>query len=139
MIKIDKTREKMVRDVMTRSVITVSFDTPVSEIAELMVEKGISGVAVTAPDNEVMGVIAEIDFVKVFDQDWDKLTAEDIMSSFVRTIDAETTIKKAADIMRDLNIHRLLILHRAPGRSHDVPVGILTASDILRARVKSAF
>ena len=132
----DISREKMVRDVMTRGVITVSFDTSVSEIAKLLVEEDISGVAVTAPDDEVVGVIAEIDFIKVFDQDWDKLTAEDIMSSFVRTIDPETTIKKAADIMRDLNIHRLLILHRAPGRSYDVPVGILTASDILRASVK---
>lgn len=132
----DISREKMVRDVMTRGVITVSFDTSVSEIAKLLVEEDISGVAVTAPDDEVVGVIAEIDFIKVFDQDWDKLTAEDIMSSFVRTIDPETTIKKAADIMRELNIHRLLILHRAPGRSYDVPVGILSASDILRASVK---
>jgi predicted transcriptional regulator len=127
---------RMVRDVMTRGVITVSLDTPVREIAKLMVEKDISGVAVTAPDNEVVGVIAEMDFIKVFDHDWDKLTAEDIMSSFVRTIEPETTLKKAADIMKELNIHRLLILHRAPGRSYDVPVGILTASDILRASVK---
>ena len=130
-------RERMiVRDVMTRGVIAVSLDTQVREIAKLMVEKDISGVAVTAPDNEVVGVIAEMDLIKVFDHDWDKLTAEDIMSSFVRTIEPETTIKEAADIMRDLNIHRLLILHRAPGRSYDVPVGILTASDILRASVK---
>lgn len=126
----------MVRDVMTRGVITASFDTPVSKIAELLVEGNVSGVAVTAPDDEVIGVVSEIDIIKVFDQDWDKLTAEDVMSTFVRTIDPETTIKKAAEIMRDLNIHRLLILHRAPGRSYAVPVGILSASDILRASVK---
>jgi len=132
----DISKEKMVRDVMTRGVVTVSFDTPVSEVARILVEEGISGIAVTAPDDEVVGVIAEIDIIKVFDQDWDKLTAEDVMSTFVRTIDPETTLKKAADIMRDLNIHRLLILHRAPGRSYDVPVGILSASDILRASVK---
>jgi predicted transcriptional regulator len=132
----DLSKEKRVRDVMTRGVITVSFDTPVSKITKLLVEGDISGVAVTAPDDEVVEVVSEIDIIKVFDQDWDKLTAEDVMSTFVRTIDPETTIKKAADIMRDLNIHRLLILHRAPGRSYDVPVGILSASDILRASVK---
>jgi len=129
-------KEKMVRDVMTRGVITVSFDTPVSKIARILVDKDISGVAVTAPDDEVVGVISEIDIIKVFDQDWKELTAEDIMSPFVRAIVPETTINKAADIMRDLNIHRLLILHRAPGRSYGVPVGILSASDILRAIVK---
>ncbi len=132
----DLSKEKRVRDVMTRGVITASFDTPVSKITKLLVEGDVSGVAVTAPDDEVVGVVSEIDIIKVFDQDWDKLTAEDVMSTFVRTIDPETTIKKAADIMRDLNIHRLLILHRAPGRSYDVPVGILSASDILRASVK---
>jgi len=132
----DLSKEKRVRDVMTRGVVTASFDTPVSEIVKLLVEEDISGVAVTAPDGEVVGVISEIDIIKFFDQDWNKLTAEDVMSTFVRTIDPETTIKKAADIMRDLNIHRLLILHRAPGRSYDVPVGILSASDILRASVK---
>ena len=132
----DFSKEKRVRDVMTRGVVTVPFDTPVSESAKLLVKEDISSIVVTAPDNEAVGVISEIDLIKVFDKDWDKLTAEEVMSTFVRTIDPEMTIKKAADIMRDLNIHRLLILHKAPGRSYDVPVGILSASDILRARVK---
>ena len=127
-------KDKRVRDVMTRGVVTVPLDTSVSEIARRLVEEDISGVAVTAPDNEVMGVISEIDVIKAFDKDWDRLTAEDVMSSFVRTIDPETTIRKAADIMRDLNIHRLLILSLIP--AYGVPVGILTASDILRASVK---
>jgi len=127
-------KEKRVRDVMKRGVITVSYDTPVSEIAKLLVKEGISGVAVTAQDEVVVGVISEIDLIKVFDKDWNNLTAEDIMSTCLRTIDPETTIKRAADIMRDLNIHRLLILSQSP--THGVPVGILTASDILRACVK---
>lgn len=58
-------KRMIVRDVMTRGVITVSLDTQVREIAKLMVEKDISGVAVTAPDNEVVGVIAEMDLIKV--------------------------------------------------------------------------
>lgn len=127
-------KEKRVRDVMKRGVITVSCDTSVSEIAKLLVKEGISGVAVTAPDEEVVGVISEIDIIKVFDKDWNNLTAGDIMSTFVRAIDPGTTIKKAADIMSDLNIHRLLIL--SPSPTYGVPVGILTASDILRACVK---
>jgi predicted transcriptional regulator len=127
-------KEKRVRDVMKRGVITVSCDTPVIEIAKLLVKEEISGVAVTAPDNEVVGVISEIDIIKFFDKDWNNLTAEDVMSTFVRTIDPETTIKKAADVMRGLNIHRLLIL--SPNPTYGVPVGILTARDILRESVK---
>lgn len=127
-------KEKRVRDVMTRGVITVALDTPVSEIAKLLVEEEVSGVAVIVPDGEVVGVISEIDIIKFFDQNWDNLTAEEVMSTFVRAIDAEMTIKKAADIMGDLNIHRLLILSLSPAPG--IPIGILTASDILRASVK---
>lgn len=130
----DLSKEKRVRDVMTRGVITVALDTSVSEIAKLLVEEEISGVAVIVSDGEVVGVISEIDIIKFFDQNWDNLTAEEVMSTFVRTIDAEMTIKKAADIMRDLNIHRLLILSLSPAPG--IPIGILTASDILRASVK---
>ena len=127
-------KEKRVRDVMTRGVITVPFDTPVSEIAKLLVRERISGIVVTAPNGEAVGVISEIDIIKVFDKDWDKLTAEDVMSTVVRTIDPETTLRKAAAIMRDLNIHRLVILSLKPAPG--VPIGILTASDILRASIE---
>ena len=127
-------KEKRVRDVMTRGVITVPFDTPVSEIAKLLVRERISGIVVTAPNGEAVGVISEIDIIKVFEKDWDKLTAEDVMSTVVRTIDPETTLRKAAAIMRDLNIHRLVILSLKPAPG--VPIGILTASDILRASIE---
>ncbi|MDI6810649.1 MAG: CBS domain-containing protein [archaeon] len=130
----EKSKEKKVRDVMKRGVVTVSFDTPVSEVARILVDKNVSGVAVIAPDGEAVGVISEIDIIKVFDQNWDTLTAEDIMSSFVRTVDPETSIKEAADIMKDLNIHRLLILSLSP--AYGLPVGILTARDILSAIIK---
>jgi predicted transcriptional regulator len=128
-------KEKRVRDVMTRGVVSVSLDTPVSEVVRILVEKDISGVVVNAPGGEAVGVISEIDVIKVFDQNWDNLTAEDIMSSFVRTVDAEMSIKKAADIMRDLNIHRLLILSLNP--VYGLPIGILTTRDILGAIVRS--
>lgn len=130
----DISKEKRVRDVMTRGVITVSYDTPVSKIVKLLVDDDISGVAVTAPDNKVVGVISEIDIVKVFDKDWESATAEDVMSTFVRTIDPEMSLRKAAGIMKELNIHRLLILSVSP--APEIPIGILTASDILKASVQ---
>ena len=61
----DFSKEKKVRDVMTRGVVTVPFDTSVSESAKLLVKGDISGIVVTAPDNEAVGVISEIDLIKV--------------------------------------------------------------------------
>jgi len=134
MVEMDISKEKKVREVMTRGVITVAHDTPVNEIVKILVRKDISGIAVTAPDNEAVGVISEIDIIKFMDKDWDSLTAEDVMSHFVRAVDPETTLRKAADTMKELNIHRLLVLSLSPAPG--VPIGILSASDILRAIVK---
>ncbi len=124
-------KAKKVRDVMTRGVVTVPLDTPVKEIVRILVDANISGVAVIAPDCKVGGVISEIDIIKSIDRDWNLLTAEDVMSSSVRTVDPEMSLTKAAHIMNELNIHRLLVLSLSP--AYGFPVGILTASDILKA------
>ncbi len=124
-------KAKKVRDVMTRGVVTVPLDTPVKEIVRILVDANISGIAVIAPDCKVGGVISEIDIIKSIDRDWNLLTAEDVMSSSVRTVDPEMSLTKAAHIMNELNIHRLLVLSLSP--AYGFPVGILTASDILKA------
>ncbi|ODS37819.1 MAG: hypothetical protein A7316_01440 [Candidatus Altiarchaeales archaeon WOR_SM1_86-2] len=124
-----------VRDVMTRGVITVQMDAPVRDAAEILVDEDIEGVGVTAPNGEIMGIISEIDIVKAFDENWDKLTAEDIMSSFVKTIDPEDTLKHAAETMKKEKIHRLIVLSSAHIGASDRPIGILCASDIIKAAV----
>ncbi len=131
----DRIKNIRVRDVMTRGVITVSHDTPVKKIAEILVGEGISGIAVVSPGGDIMGVISEIDIIGVFADNWDKLTAEDIMSSNVRTVEPCSTIAEAAQIMKDLRVHRLLILHKVPGHNYDIPVGIICASDIMKSIV----
>ncbi len=52
------------RDVMTKSVITLEGDTPVEEAARIMVEKKIHGMPVMDGDN-VVGIITETDLFKV--------------------------------------------------------------------------
>jgi len=127
-------KAKKVRDVMTRGVVTVPLDTPVKEIVRILVDANISGIAVIGPDCGVAGVISEIDIIKSIDRDWNLLTAEDVMSSSVRTVEPEMSITKAAHIINELNIHRLLVLSLSP--AYGFPVGILTASDILKAIVR---
>lgn len=52
------------RDVMTKTVITLKRDTPVEEAARIMVEKKIHGMPVMDGDN-VVGIITETDLFKV--------------------------------------------------------------------------
>lgn len=132
----EQLKHKKVRDVMTRGVITVPFTASVRVVAKILGEAHISGLAVVAPDNEIMGVLSETDLVKAFDEDWDKLTAEDIMSSFIRTIKPEMTLDDAAKMMKELSIHRLMVMGQVSGPASGVPIGVICASDIARAVVK---
>ena len=52
-----------VAQVMTRQVAAVRPETPLRDVAALMVSKGISGVPVVGDDGSVLGVVSEADFV----------------------------------------------------------------------------
>jgi len=60
-----KIAEKMIRDVMTRGVETVSPNTPVKEITERMARQHLSGVAVIGVQGDMLGFISEMDIVRV--------------------------------------------------------------------------
>ncbi len=52
------------KDVMTRNVITVKPDTPVTKIATLLVEHHISAVPVVDEENRVLGIVSEGDLMR---------------------------------------------------------------------------
>ena len=133
-----KIAEKMIRDVMTRGVVTASPDTPVKEIAERMANQHLSGVAVIGAQGDVLGFISEMDMVKVLHKpDLKQLTAEDIMSSRLIAVAPDATLGRAARIMDEGHIHRLLILSEKGVGASQRPVGILTTSDIVREVAKA--
>jgi CBS domain-containing protein len=61
-VRIDKLR---VRDVMAKSVITVSPETPITEVARVLVERRFHRVLVTN-GTKLVGVISSLDFVRLF-------------------------------------------------------------------------
>jgi CBS domain-containing protein len=52
-----------VKEIMTRQVIVVTPDTSVSEVARLMRENAVSGIPVVDQDQEVVGIVTEVDLV----------------------------------------------------------------------------
>src|SRR5919108_5520973 len=52
-----------VRDVMSTDVATVEPGTSLKEVAQILVERGISGVPVVNTDGEVLGVVSETDLL----------------------------------------------------------------------------
>ncbi|MFN3527905.1 MAG: cyclic nucleotide-binding/CBS domain-containing protein [Candidatus Altarchaeaceae archaeon] len=125
-----------VRDVMTRGVITVPITATVREICKIIAENKISAVVVVLPDGEMIGVISETDLILKIDsvKNIDEATAENIMqTSNIKTIDPDASVADALRIMKENLIHRLIVAHEIVKR----PVGIITATDIIRLIAKS--
>ena len=52
-----------IRDVMTRSVLTVRPDTQLKDVARLLIDSDVSGVPVVDGHGGVLGVVSEADFL----------------------------------------------------------------------------
>src|ERR1044072_5318371 len=120
-----------VQDVMTSKVNTVARETPLRDVASLLINNGISGVPVVDAAGEVLGIVSEADFLvkeqgaKAFPHrrsasrlgetaearaQMEKLaarTAGEAMTSPAVTIGPSRPIHEAAEIMTGSGINRL--------------------------------
>ncbi|MCE8426097.1 MAG: CBS domain-containing protein [Candidatus Methanoperedens sp.] len=130
-------RNKLLRDVMIRDVVTVSINDTVKQISRLLSRKDISGVAVIGDDGKAVGVISEMDILKVIGiENWENKTAESIMTSNLETVGPTSRLIDAANMMNRKHVHRLLVLSEGGIGMSQKPIGILSASDIVREAAK---
>jgi CBS domain-containing protein len=137
-----------VRDVMTTNVFTAQADLPLKQVANRMLEYGISGMPIVDGDGGVVGVLSETDIlfkertapVREGLIDWlvhygedppaaklNARTAGQAMTSPAVTITPRRSVADAAELMLDLGIDRLPVVD---GREL---VGIVTRADLVRA------
>ena len=144
-----------VRDVMTRSVVSVHPTTPLKEVAQLLLDNGISGVPVVDVTGVVLGVVSEADLL-IKEQGADAIrhrplsrfrgesaesraqlvklgavTAADAMTAPAITITPARSIHDAAAIMTNRKVNRLPVVDDGQ------LVGIVSRSDLVRAYVRS--
>ena len=123
----------LLRDIMTRGVTSVPMDITLREVAKILIDQNVSGVAVTDHNGEIMGFITEMDMLHVVvDKSLLDDTAEAIMTTSLKSISPSTDLETAASVMLKERIHRLIILSEQGMGASDRPVGILSASDIIR-------
>lgn len=137
-----------VKDVMTRNVVTVEEDTPLKDVAELLLEHDISGVPVLY-DGRVVGVVSETDILYKergpggerhgaiawllepphadVQQKLAARTAGEAMTSPPVTIRPSRPLAQAAEMMLEQSVNRLPVVEN--GRL----VGVVTRSDLVRA------
>ncbi len=109
-----------VKEVMTKTVRTISPDRPVSEAAETMERFGIGHVIVIEHGNAV-GVLSDGDLIR----HPAATIVRSVMSRDVVTIDADALISKAANLMRGHAIKCLVVTHKGK------LAGVITTTDLL--------
>ena len=145
-------KHRGVQDVMTKDVIAVKGDTPYKQIAEILVERNISGVPVVDSEGHVLGVVSEADLLAKTEYGAAERrrhlldlpgtaqarrragagVARDLMTAPAVTIDERTSIVRAAKQMDHHQVKRLPVVDEL-GRL----VGIVSRHDLVKAFLRS--
>jgi CBS domain-containing protein len=137
------------QDVMTTKVVAVAPDTPVTEIAKLLVERQISGVPVVSDERRLLGIVSEGDLIHGLGQEgarrswWLDLLASaqtraeadlkshgrlasDVMTREVVSVTPDTPLPEIARLLETRRIKRVPVLRDG------ALVGIVSRADLLR-------
>jgi CBS domain-containing protein len=147
------------KDIMTKQVITVKPETPLSELSSILVKNKISGAPVVDESGALFGIVTENDLIsqkkrlhiptvvsfldaaiylessKKFEQEVKRMAAtrvEEICARKVITITEDTTFVEIATIMAEKKVHLLPVV------MHGKITGIVGKHDMVRAVAQQA-
>lgn len=144
-----------VRELMTTDVVAIGPETPIRDVARILVENRISGLPVCSLERHVLGVVSEGDILYKEHDPGDRrlggplsrlldggpepalrakseaLTAGDAMTSPAITIAPYDSVSEAARLMTERRVNRLPVVHDGE------LVGIVTRADLVRAFTRS--
>lgn len=120
-----------VGNLMTVDPVVIDPEATVHEAELLLKSYRISGLPVTA-DGVVVGVISQTDLLnarssELIGANWDRVKVRHLMSRPAVTVHLATTVTRAARLMLEEHIHRVVVVDE-----EGAPVGVLTTSDLLR-------
>ncbi len=120
-----------IEQVMTRSVITVTPETPIREIKEIMRVKRISGIPVLQ-DDRLVGIVSIEDVIKALERGDLLAPVGERMTPNVVTVQAHESVIEAVKRFAQYPVGRFPVVDQT-GRL----VGILTAGDITRGLLEA--
>jgi CBS domain-containing protein len=110
------------RDIMSTGVQTVTVQTPVLSLAQLLSSHHIGGVLVLSDDGAVIGMVTGADLLSKTGA-----TVGDIMTARVTSVAEDTPVPEIARLLGQLKIHRVPVMRGA------ALIGIVSQGDIVRA------
>jgi len=118
--------EILVKDIMSKSLISADPSTTVFQIANLM-EKGGVGAILVKKDGEPAGIITDRDFaIKITTQKLSSDTTVDKVASYpLEKIESNESIVAAASMMSSKKIRKLAVVENSK------VIGIITSTDLV--------
>jgi CBS domain-containing protein len=105
----------LVRDLMTVGVVTCTPQTTVPEIAQLLLDHDLDEVVVLE-EGKALGVVGQDELIAAITKDRAKsFTANDVMREGIPQVPPDIPLTAAAQIMRDLGVRTLFLMHHAGG------------------------
>lgn len=132
-------KRELVKEWMTRNVITITPDTKLAEAHQLMTKKQVRRLPVVNGNGRLVGIVTRGDVrgaepsqatsLSIWELNYllSKLNIKEIMTKKPVTILSNATIGKAARVMLENRVSGLPVLDQ-----NDLLVGIITESDIFR-------
>ena len=129
---------KLVRDLMHPGVFTCQPDASLGQVAVLLTQHKVHALVVPDPEGRPLGIISDYDllageWLSVDDESLStmrKLTAHDLMSCPVDTVDANMPLKEAARMLIEEDVSRLLVTENGK------PVGVISTTDFVASIAK---
>lgn len=121
-----------VGNLMTVDPVVIDPEAAVHEAELLLKTYRISGLPVVE-HGQVIGVISQTDLLnarssELIGANWDRVKVRHLMSRPAVTVHLATTVRRAARVMLDEQIHRVVVVD-----PDGTPIGVLSATDLLRA------
>ena len=117
----------MLKDIMTKNVITVTKDTPIYDAMELIAKYDISGLPVVDGQMNLIGILSEKDVVNMVDlpEDEQDKTVNDLMTQPALYFEEDESLLDVCNFLKK-NVFR-----RVPITSKGKLVGIISIRDII--------
>jgi CBS domain-containing protein len=119
----------LVRDIMSKDLVSVLPEASISDCAKLMKKHGISSVVVINKKHKLIGVVTKTDLVSTFlVQSTTSLKISKIMSKKVITVSLDESIFEVESVLFNNDIRRVIVT------KNKILVGIITYRDFIPAK-----
>ena len=126
--------DKKVKDLMTYGIISMPDHAKAMDAIKILLGRRVHGVVVVGKKGRAVGVVSELDISKAVERNLEEVTVAEIMSTPVRDIGADATIREAVAIMREKGLGRLYVLDE-----NGFPEGALSITNITHEIASSYF